>query len=148
MFLWFSSVHKQVNKQVNVFTFFFFIRSNQKLQVSRHETYILINSAVTGITRCQTLLSPYLLYSLFLLKVSFYSCFRNELTNTSAALFYVAGSDWYRHQIRVRLQLSQHLLPVRGRSWASCWPAGPSGIKTSACSVNITDSHLYFKHID
>lgn len=30
--------------------------------------------------------------------VSFYSCFRNELTNTSAALFSVAGSDWYRHQ--------------------------------------------------
>lgn len=146
MFLWFSSVHKQVNKQVNVFTFFSFIRSNQNLQVS-NETYILINSAVMGITRCQTLLSLYLLYFLFLLKVSFYSCFRNELTNTSAALFSVAGSVWYHHQIRVRLQLSQHLLPVRGRSRASCWPAGPSGIKTSACSVDITDSHLFFKHI-
>lgn len=65
MFLWVSSVHKQVNKQVNVFTFFSFIRSNQKLQVSKHETYILINSAVTGIIRCQTLVSLYLLYFLF-----------------------------------------------------------------------------------
>lgn len=32
------------------------------------------------------------------LNVSFYSCFRAELTNTSAALFSVAGSDCYRHQ--------------------------------------------------
>lgn len=43
-------------------------------------------------------MSDTLISLLVIFLVSFYSCFRNELTNTSAALFYVAGSDWYRHQ--------------------------------------------------